>query len=280
MTAIRDAANEQGINWNGQAGYAWVEAQDLLDRLFTPIEGLLANAAEAASARRVLDVGCGTGSTTRAIARLPGVRCVGIDISEPMLALARRQAEANDLAARFLCGDAQSYGFEAGSFDMIVSRFGVMFFDDPVKAFANLRRAARPGASLRIVAWRSADENPFMTVAERAAAPFLPNLPARTADGPGQFAFADPDRVHRILEESGWKGIDIQPLDVPCTMPEGDLVRYFTLLGPLGRVLGEVDGGTRARIVDAVRAAFDPFVQGADVRFTAACWTIGAKAPA
>lgn len=280
MTAIRDAGTEQVINWNGQAGHAWVEAQDLLDRLFAPIEKMLANAAEAASTRCVLDIGCGTGSTTRAIARLPGVRCVGIDISEPMLALARRQAEANDLAVRFLCGGAQDYGFEAESFDMIVSRFGVMFFDDPVKAFANLRRAARPDAPLRIVAWRSAAENPFMTTAERAAAPFLPNLPVRSPDGPGQFAFAAPERVHRILEESGWKGIDIQPLDVPCTMPESELVRYFTLLGPLGRVLGEVDGGTRARIIEMVRAAFDPFVHGALVCFTAACWTIAAKTPA
>lgn len=280
MTAIRNAGTEQVINWNGQAGHAWVEAQDLLDRLFAPIEATLSNAAKAASARCVLDIGCGTGSTTRAIARLPGTRCVGIDISEPMLALARRQAEANNHPARFLCGDAQSYGFEAESFDMIVSRFGIMFFDDPVKAFANLRRAARPGVPLRMVAWRGADENPFMTTAERAAAPFLPDLPARTPDGPGQFAFADPDRVHRILKESGWKDIDIQPLDVPCAMTESDLVRYFTLLGPLGRVLGEADSGTRARIVDAVRAAFDPFVQGALVRFTAACWTIAAKTPA
>jgi hypothetical protein len=95
-----------------------------------------------------------------------------------------------------------------------------MFFDDPVRAFANLRRAARDDAELRFIAWRSAAENPFMTTAERAAAPLLPNLPARPPDAPGQFAFADRRRVHAVLEDSGWTEIDIRPIDVPRTLSE------------------------------------------------------------
>ena len=143
--------------------------------------------------RRVLDVGCGTGSTTLAVARLLGAkgRCTGIDISEPMIAAARARAEREGTPASFIRADAQTHAFEPASFDMIISRFGVMFFDDSVRAFANLRRAARDDAELRFIAWRSAAENPFMTTAERAAAPLLPNLPARRPDAPGQFAFAD-----------------------------------------------------------------------------------------
>ena len=117
-----------------------------------------------------------------------------------------------------------------------------------------------------------------MTAAERAAAPFFPEMPARRPDEPGQFAFADRSRVYSILEKSGWAEIDIQPLDVACTLPEAELKGYITRLGPLGRVLQQVDERTRSRVLEAVRAAFDPYVHGTEVRFTAACWTIGARA--
>jgi hypothetical protein len=116
-----------------------------------------------------------------------------------------------------------------------------------------------------------------MTTAERAAAPFLPNLPARREDEPGQFAFGDRGRVHEILQASGWSEIDIQPIDMPCTLPERDLVLYLTRLGPVGRALLQVDEPTRARVIQAVRPAFDPYVHGAEVRFSAACWMVGAN---
>ena len=118
-----------------------------------------------------------------------------------------------------------------------------------------------------------------MTTAERAAAPLLPNLPARRPEAPGQFAFADRDRVQRVLEDSGWREIEIEPVDVPCVLPEKELEAYFTRLGPLGLVLGEADDRTRKRIVEAVGPAFDRFVHGDEVRFTAACWAVTARAP-
>jgi hypothetical protein len=116
-----------------------------------------------------------------------------------------------------------------------------------------------------------------MTTAERAAAPLL-SLPARRPDAPGQFAFADERRLCGILQASGWAEIDIAPLDVVCTLPEKELEGYLTRLGPLGLALREVDEGTRARVIEIVRAAFDPFVHGAVVRFASACWTVGARA--
>src|SRR6185369_17096947 len=148
------------------------------------------------------------------------------------------------------------------------------FFDDPVRAFANLRRAAAAGAAMRFITWRSAAENPFMTTAERAAAPLLPELPPRQPDGPGQFSLAGEGRATRILEESGWSAIGVEPLDVECTLPEKDLMRYVTRLGPLGRIFAEIDEGTRAMVLDTVRAAFEPFVHGDVVRTTAACWMV------
>ncbi|MCY1081074.1 class I SAM-dependent methyltransferase [Archangium lansingense] len=281
MSVALQTDDEQTKLWNGPAGRAWVEAQELLDQMFKPIEDLLVEAVLAGSRRQVLDIGCGTGSTTLAVARLLGTkgRCTGIDISEPMITAAQARAEREGAPASFIRANAQNHAFEPASFDMIISRFGVMFFDDAVRAFANLRRAAKNDAEVRLVAWRSPSENPFMTTAERAAAPLLPNLPARRPDAPGQFAFADQRRVHRILEESGWAGIDIRPIDVAFTLPEKELVRYLTRLGPLGLILHEADDRTRTQVIETVRAAFEPYVHGAEVRFTAACWMIGARAP-
>ncbi|MFY0524622.1 class I SAM-dependent methyltransferase [Archangium gephyra] len=280
MNVTRQPDNEQTTLWNGPAGRAWVEAQEVLDQMFKPLEDLLVEAV-AGSGRQVLDVGCGTGSTTLAVARLLGAkgRCTGIDISEPMITAARARAERDGTPASFIRANAQNHAFEPASFDMIISRFGVMFFDDFAQAFANLKRAAKDDAELRFVAWRSPSENPFMTTAERAAAPLLPNLPARRPDAPGQFAFADQRRVHRILEESGWAGIDIRPIDVACTLPEKELIRYLTRLGPLGLILHEVDDRTRTQVIETVCAAFEPYVHGAEVRFNAACWMVGARAP-
>jgi SAM-dependent methyltransferase len=270
----------QAALWNGPAGEAWVEAQQLLDGLFEPFAAQLVAEAAQLSPRRVLDVGCGTGATTLAIARRLGASsdCVGVDISEPMLALARSRAAREAVQASFIAGDAQYQAFDPDSFDLIVSRFGVMFFDDFVEAFRNLRRAAKPGAALRCIAWRSATENAFMTTAERAAAPMLPSMPLRSPDGPGQFAFADPQRVRQILQASGWGQIDLQPLDVVCALPEDKLTYYVSRLGPVGVVLARLDEPARARVIETVRAAFQQYVQGDEVRFTAACWWICARA--
>jgi SAM-dependent methyltransferase len=280
MSETRRSDGEQAARWNGPAAQSWVEAQALLDEMFRPFEDLLVEAASAEPGGRVLDVGCGTGGTTLAVARRlgPAGRCVGVDISEPMVTAARARAEREGTPASFIRADAQDHEFAPAAFDAVISRFGVMFFNDSVRAFSNLRRAARDGAGLRFIAWRAPAENPFMTTAERAAAPLIPGLPARRPDEPGQFAFADPNRIHAILTESGWAGIDIQPIDVACVLPERELVRYFTRFGPLGLVLREADEKTRAQVVETVRAAFDTYVRGTEVRFTAACWMADARA--
>jgi SAM-dependent methyltransferase len=280
METTQPAGSEQARLWNGPSGQAWVDAQATLDHLFRPIEALLAETARTAGARRVLDVGCGTGATTLAVASALGGagHCTGIDISQPMIATARERAARQGSQATFVCADARSHVFAPGSFDLLVSRFGVMFFDDPVGAFANLHRAAARDASVRFIAWRSAAENPFMTTAEHAAAPLLPKLQSRPAGGPGQFAFADAERVRSILKDSGWHDIAIEPIDVPCAMPEADLTGYLSRLGPVGGALREADAQTRAAVIDVVRAAFEPFVHGDEVRFVAACWSIGARA--
>ena len=279
MEAIQRSSDEQAKLWKGSAGCAWVEAQALLDRTLQPFEDLLVEAVGASGARRVLDVGCGTGSTTRAVARLLSAsdQSVGIDISEQMIDAARMLAAQDKTPATFICADAQTHRFEPAGFDLIMSRFGTMFFADPVAAFANLRRAGAKDARLCSIVWRSPAENPFMTAAESAAAPLLPNLPERRVGVAGPFGFADERRVRAILEESGWTEIDIRPIDVVCTLPENELTRYGTRFGPVGVALLEADPQTREQVVSAVRAAFDPYVDGAEARFTACCWIVNAE---
>jgi SAM-dependent methyltransferase len=273
---------DQKTLWNGPAGKAWVDGQELLDRLLKPFEERLLQESIAREPRHVLDIGCGTGATTLAMARTlgRGATVTGLDLSEPMIAVARGRASREQSTARFICADAQSHEFEPGSVDLFTSRFGVMFFEQPTRAFANLRAAASAGASMSLIAWRSAGENPFMTTAERAAAPYLPELPPRQPDGPGQFAFADASRVRGILVGGGWSDVELEPLDMPCVLSGRDLNDYVTRLGPVGLALQQADEVTRAEVTAAVRAAFQPYAFGDEVRFTAACWMIRARAGA
>ncbi|MBN3788728.1 class I SAM-dependent methyltransferase [Burkholderia sp. Ac-20353] len=278
MNHTPSANVEQAALWNGPSGRAWVDTQAAIDTMFRPFAETLVEAAAATQARHVLDVGCGTGAVTVAIARRLGAdgSCTGIDVSAPMLDAARARAERDSVRADFIRADVQTHAFVPAQFDLIVSRLGVMFFDDPVRAFSNLRGAAADGASLCAIAWRSAADNPFMTTAERAAAPLLPNLPPRVPGTPGQFAFGDRERVASILGASGWTGVDIRPLVVSCVLPAHALTDYVSRLGPVGLALRDVDDETRVRVVETVCAAFEPYVHGDEVRFDAACWMIGA----
>jgi SAM-dependent methyltransferase len=260
--------------WSGDG--AWVRMQATLDGTYAEVEDFLVDQVAAQNASTVIDVGCGTGATTLAIARRlgQGSRCTGVDLSEQMIELARRRAGGEDTTAGFVVADAQRHRFAPGAADVIASRFGVMFFDDPAAAFANLRAAARDGGALRAVAWRGAEHNPFMTAAEEAAAGLI-TLPPRP---PGQFAFADRERVREILTASGWSDVDVAPVDFACAFPAGQLDAYLGSMGPVGRALAEHDEATRARVVERVRPAFDHFRHGEEVRFTAACWLVAAVA--
>ncbi|WP_447724013.1 class I SAM-dependent methyltransferase [Sphingomonas koreensis] len=281
MSEVKIEEMSQAQLWNGPAGQAWLGMEAILDGLFVPFEKLLADTVRWHRPRAVLDIGCGTGATTLAIARAlaPEGNCTGADLSQMMIDRARDRAaaEPEGVHAAFRSGDASRLD-GAGPFDMAVSRFGVMFFDDPAAAFARIRAAMTPGAPLAAIAWRSPAENPFMTCAERAAGPLLPALPPMQPGAPGQFAFADEERVCTILSEGGWHDIAISPIDIACTMPEAALMPYLSNLGRIGIALNQAHTATRDRIFGIIRTAFDPFVDADTVRFNAACWMIEAKA--
>lgn len=263
--------------WNGPAGHAWVTAQRILDEMFNDFATHLAQTVPLNANWCVLDIGCGTGDTTLTLARRlgPEGHATGIDLSAPMIEVARQRAADAALPVEFIAADAGQPPLPAASIDHIVSRFGVMFFDNPVQAFTRLRDTTRQGGTLHAVVWRSAADNPFMTTAERAAASLLP-LPPRVPDGPGQFAFADAGKVRGILESAGWSEVAITPLDMPCEIARSDLRTYLSLLGPVGTALRNetLDAAEHERILDTLEAAFAPFVVGDRVHYTAACWVL------
>ena len=270
-----------GAEWKDAMGRAWAALHPVMERMNRPVGEATAARAGVTAGDRVLDVGCGTGDTSLDLARrtAPGGRCLGVDISATLLDSARQAAAGSGLGnIEFLEADAQTHAFEPGSFDVIYSRFGVMFFEDFDAAFANLRTAATRNGRLAFTCWRKALDNPLSLVAVEAARPFLPPIPAPTPGAPGRFAFADPDRVRGILERSGWREIEIEPLDLPTPASFDELMALSLDLGMLGPILRDQAEAVRVQVREAVAAALSPHVIDGVVPMTAACWLVSAKA--
>jgi SAM-dependent methyltransferase len=256
-------------SWDGDDGAYWAEHDEIFDRSVAGYDAALL--AHLRPADRVLDVGCGTGSITRAAARR--ARCaVGVDLSSAMLALAGRRAAAEDLrTVRFLHGDAQVHDFAPESFDVAVSRNGVMFFGDPVAAFANIARALRPGGRLAMLVWQPLAANEWMTELMRT---LNGSAPAGGAQQ-GPFSFGDPARVRAVLADAGFTGITVTGLAEPIWFgPDASRAyRFFAGLGPVRAALAGADPGVagRLRALLASRAGPD------GVRFGSAMWLVTAQ---
>jgi SAM-dependent methyltransferase len=282
---MTEANAEQRAFWNEQAGPLWVVHQERLDRQIGPHgEAALAKLA-AAPGERVLDVGCGCGDTSLALGRAvgPAGRVLGVDLSEPMVARAGERAAAAGLAhVAFRAGDVQTSPLERDAFDAAFSRFGVMFFSAPEAAFANVRRALRPGGRLAFVCWRAVAENAWVGVPMGAAAKLLTLPPPPAPDAPGPFSFADAGRVRRILDAAGFEAIELEPVDLAMTPAGGDPDRaaeLFLDVGPLGSALREVGAGPalREQVREAVRKAFEPHVRAGRVELGSAVWLVQAQ---
>jgi SAM-dependent methyltransferase len=198
MTRMADAEksnSDQLAFWNGAGGHTWVARQTHTDIILRPVSEALLHLAAPRVGERVLDVGCGCGASTLELARAvgPSGRVTALDISGPMLAEGRARAAAAGIAnVDWRQADATTVALEG--FDLLVSNFGVMFFGDPVAAFAHMRSAANPGARMAFVCWRSLIENPWMGVPMQAVSPHIPPRPKADPQAPGMFAFADPER--------------------------------------------------------------------------------------
>src|SRR5580692_9070825 len=207
MSDTASIASAQREFWNSEATRRWVTEQARIDRLFAGVTDAALAAAAPKPGEHALDIGCGTGTTLLRLADAvgPSGRVLGVDISEQQLTLARRRiAEAGSAQASVELHDAATYPFSAGDFDLAFTRFGVMFFADPIAAFTNIRRALKPGGRLALAVFRPGPQNPWAT-ASIAAIRHLVTPPAPPGpEEPGQFSWGDPARVHRILEGAGF----------------------------------------------------------------------------
>jgi SAM-dependent methyltransferase len=280
------ANTAQAKHWNTGEGVAhWISNQARYDRMHAPFTAMILGAAGLQPGGNVLDVGCGCGGTTLAAARLvaPG-QAVGLDLSGPMLARARADAEAAGLGnLLFLQGDAQVHELEPARFGVVLSRFGVMFFTDPVAAFANIRSATRPGGRLVFVCWQPLDANQWLLVPGAALAEHVPPVAGfGSGDGSGMFAFADPDRIREILAAAGWQDVEITAEQAPILVGGGGRVDdavEFLRTATMGRtMLAGVDAATADRAIASVRAALAPYADADGVRLGAASWLVQAAA--
>ena len=268
--------------WNGAGGETWVRAQAQLDHMLAPLlEALLAGAA-LGPGRRVLDLGCGCGASSLAAAE-SGADVVGLDFSAPMIALAEQRAKAAPaLALRFVCEDATKAQFPS-PFDHLISRFGGMFFGDPVAAYTHLRGALAPGGRMTLLVWQAPKRNPWMSVVGQAVAPFLPPPAGGAPDprSPGPFAFADPAYVTELLEAAGWESISLTPVErslhLANTMEEA--LALQSQVGPLARVLRELEDTAREAALAAAREALAPHFTAEGLVLGAACHRVEALAP-
>ena len=282
MTPTQSFNEDQRARWNGTDGEYWTMNQDRLDRTLAPVtEPLLAFAAPRAGST-VLDVGCGCGATSIKLARAVGPtgRVVGIDLSEPMLALAaeRLRRFAN---ATCLFGDAAELPLRDFGAELIVSRFGVMFFGDPVAAFANLRTGLAADGRLRFACWRPIEENPWLQIPLHAVYEHAPHLPRPDPEEPGPFAFGDIARVKRILAAAGFTEPSFIPLDIQMDLAAGgtleDAVTQSSAMGPAKRALVDQPDDVREAAIASIRRALTPYASAAGVTLPGAVWLVAAE---
>jgi SAM-dependent methyltransferase len=280
QTPLVDALNaDMASAWNGEEGEDWAVHADRYDAASARFDPSLIEGARIAAADRVLDVGCGAGISTRAAARAAaGGHATGIDVSAPLLAEARRRSEAAGLTnTTFVQGDAQVHPFEPGAHDVVISRFGAMFFGDPVAGFTNLARALRPGGRLALLSWQELGRNEWLLELRRTLAAGRP-LPEPPGNAPGPFGLSDPDHVRRVLTAAGFEAVDLA--EVRGTVRLGadgeDAFGFVSGLGLTRGLLGGLDDGARQAALDDLRATLDAHATPDGVLLGASAWLVTA----
>ncbi len=272
---------DQVAYWNGPTGKRWTEQQETMDASLLPMAEAALAAAAARPGEHVLDVGCGTGATTLMLAGQVGASgaVLGVDISQPMLSRARERA-AGQGNVSFIEADASTHIFAPRGFDLLFSRFGVMFFADPLSAFRNLHGAMNPSGRMAFVCWRPLRENPFALVPMGAALKHLPPQPPADPNAPGPFAFGDKDRVTGLLSKAGFKDVRFAALNTTMVMarkPE-TAAKEAVYVGMASRLLKDAPEEVKAKVVAELTETFARHMGPDGVTFPAHCWVVTGRA--
>jgi SAM-dependent methyltransferase len=278
-----DLNADQIAYWNGLGGQHWTDRQQHQDKLLAPVSEILIDRAGVKAGERIIDVGCGCGATTIVLAQKVGPtgHVVGVDISAPMLARARQVAPSG-LPVEFILADATVYPFDPARCDLLVSRFGVMFFAEPALSFANMRKALRPSGRLTFACWREPRDNPWLLAPLQAVYKHVPKLPQLGPEDPGPFSFAAEARVHRILGEAGFSGIRMEPHNLSLDIAVGGgldaAVESALEIGPASRALQGQPPDLRAAAATSIRQVLAPLAKGNAVPLAASIWIVTASA--
>jgi SAM-dependent methyltransferase len=279
---MSSANSNQIAYWNGPIGKVWAKEQKKRDRDHADITQAALALAAVKPGEQVLDIGCGSRTTTLMLAERAGATgsATGMDISAPMLEVARKRAQEMGFAACFIEADATDHPFEAKQFDLAFSQFGVMFFADPVAAFANIHKAMRPSGRLVFACWRHPFENPWSHVPEMAAKPFLPAAAPSDPDAPGRYSFANPDRVKSVLLQAGFHAPEMTKFDARIHLGNTPEEAASSSIdgGPLMRTLADADDATRAKVRTAVTERLTRELGPQGVYLTAGAWLVAARA--
>lgn len=274
MTKLQSA---QADYWNHEGGPVWVEENAQLDAMLAPLGEAAMAALDARPGENVLDIGCGAGATSRALAArvAPGGGVTAVDISAPLVDLA--MSKGGDVT--YICADAGGDPLPHAPFDAAFSRFGVMFFEDPVAAFAHLGAAMKPGGRIAFICWRAMMENAWARETLVAGLPFLKAPPAPPEPhAPGPFAFADKDRLAGLLQAGGWGSVTIAPFDTDYVLGPSarETAPKMLRIGPLGKLIREQDVDP-ASVVGALEPLLQRYETPAGVAMPAACWIVTAR---
>ena len=272
--------------WSGEGGRRWLAGEKYSRSAVAPFGRAALAVAAPRQSERVADIGCGTGETTFEIAEAVGERgsALGIDISADLLAVARERATHRGLSnVDFLEADVEEHELGRDHFDLVYSRFGLMFFSDPTAAFARLHRATKPHGRLVFVCWRTFKENPWGLIPFAAAAPHLPEIARLGPEDPGPFSFGDPARIERILKGSGWRDSNIAPLDLPVALAKSggldEAMPSCACIGAVARLLAVSSEQQRQAALSAIRLALEKHVRDdGRIELPGACWIVSARA--
>ena len=273
---------DQIAAWDGEEGDRWTEHEERYEASARRHGRRLLEAAQILAGDRVLDVGCGCGGTTRDAARIAvSGSALGVDLSRRMLDRARERSRAEGLInVRFEQGDAQVYPFDANAFDVVISRFGVMFFDDPIAAFRNVGRALRPGGRVAFLVWQGLPKNEWVSEIRNALAVGRA-LPEPPPDAPGPFSLADEGRTRRILADAGFESVGVVASNEPFHVGHDadDAYDFLLTLSITKGMLAGLDDDTKAQALAALRSTLGAHDTGHGVMFGSAAWLVTAIRP-
>lgn len=285
MSDAATTGNEEQARYWSNVAPAWLEAEAVFEMIGGPVGELALDRLQLQPSQQVLDVGCGTGSTTIEIARrvAPGGQVVGIDIADELLAPARlRLQDHHDLAVDFVQADAQTEFLGDERFDAAYSRFGVMFFSDPIDAFFNLHRSLKSDGMLSFVSWQPVFVNEWALLPVLAAVSVLGTMPQPPGpDEPGPFSLSDPDKVATLLNAAGFAQVDVVPYDEPVVTPAAQipvLARTAVRMGGVRDMVTDADDDTVDEVVAAIESALRERVVGDELRIARGVLLVTARA--